>query len=84
MGTAATFLAYAVMAEKHKISTDIRGIKSLYYLGGLAEGAETIIAFVLFCLLPGYFAIIAIVFGIMCWITTATRIYAAFVTFAAK
>ncbi len=84
MGTAATFLAYAVMAEKHKISTDIRGIKSLYYLGGLAEGAETIFVFILFCLLPGYFPIIAIIFGIMCWITTATRIYAAYVTFAAK
>lgn len=81
MGTAATFLTYAIMAEKHKITTDIRGIKSLYYLGGLAEGAETIIVFVLFCLFPGYFSLVAIIFGIMCWITTATRIYAAYVTF---
>ena len=84
MGTAATFLAYAVMAEKHKISTDIRGIKSLYYLGGLAEGAETIIVFVLFCVFPNFFSEVAIVFGIMCWITTATRIYAAYVTFRQK
>ena len=81
MGTAATFLTYAIMAEKHKITTDIRGIKSLYYLGGLAEGAETIIVFVLFCLFPDYFALVAIIFGVMCWITTATRIYAAYVTF---
>ncbi len=81
MGTAATFLTYAIMAEKHKITTDIRGIKSLYYLGGLAEGAETIIVFVLFCLFPDYFGPVAIIFGIMCWITTATRIYAAYVTF---
>ncbi|WP_025898078.1 CDP-alcohol phosphatidyltransferase family protein [Sneathiella glossodoripedis] len=84
MGTAATFLAYAIMAEKYQITTDIRGIKSLYYLGGLAEGGETILAFVLFCLLPDYFVEIAIVFGLMCWITTATRIYAAYVTFAKK
>ena len=83
MGTAATFLAYAAMAAKHNISTDIRGIKSLYYLGGLAEGAETIFVFILFCLLPVYFTWIAIVFGIMCWVTTATRIYAAYVTFKA-
>lgn len=84
MGTAATFLAYAVMAEKHKVTTNIRGIKALYYLGGLAEGAETIIAFVLFCLFPDFFREVAIIFGVMCWITTATRIYAAYVTFAKK
>lgn len=77
IGTTSTFLAYAVMAEKNKVSTDIRGIKSLYYLGGLAEGAETICVFVLLCLLPDYFGLIASIFGGMCWITTATRIYAA-------
>ena len=81
MGTASTFLAYAAMAAKHDISTDIRGIKSLYYLGGLAEGAETIAVLVLFCLAPAYFSSIALVFAVMCWITTATRIYAAYVTF---
>ncbi|MBO6825469.1 MAG: CDP-alcohol phosphatidyltransferase family protein [Sneathiella sp.] len=81
MGTASTFLAYAAMAAKHNISTDIRGIKSLYYLGGLAEGAETIFVFILFCLLPDYFLWIAFIFGVMCWITTATRVYAAYVTF---
>lgn len=81
MGTAATFLAYAALAAKLNISTDIRGIKSLYYLGGLAEGAETIVVFILICLLPGYFTWIALVFGMMCWITTATRVYAAYVTF---
>ena len=81
MGTAATFLAYAIMAEKHKISTNIRGIKSLYYLGGLAEGAETIVVFILFCVFPDYFTPIALIFGVMCWITTLTRIYAAYVTF---
>ncbi|NEP63383.1 MAG: hypothetical protein F6K31_41870, partial [Symploca sp. SIO2G7] len=56
---------------------EIRGRKSLYYLGGLAEGFETIIALVLMCLLPDSFFWIAVVFGVMCWITTATRIAAA-------
>ncbi|OUR76903.1 CDP-alcohol phosphatidyltransferase [Alphaproteobacteria bacterium 46_93_T64] len=84
IGTSSTFLAYAVMAEKNKITTDIRGIKSLYYLGGLAEGAETIFVFVLFCLAPDHFALIATVFGTMCWVTTATRIYAAKLSFGAK
>ncbi|WP_169567676.1 CDP-alcohol phosphatidyltransferase family protein [Sneathiella limimaris] len=81
MGTAATFLTYAVMAEKYKISTDIRGQKSLYYLGGLAEGAETILVFILFCLLPDYFGFIALIFAGMCWVTTLTRIYAAYLAF---
>ncbi|GLQ05607.1 CDP-alcohol phosphatidyltransferase family protein [Sneathiella chinensis] len=81
MGTASTFLAYAVMAEKHKITTEIRGAKSLYYLGGLTEGTETIIAFVLFCLFPDLFTVIAVIFGALCWVTTGTRIFAAWRTF---
>lgn len=76
IGTGCSFLAYAVMAEKRGLSTDIRGQKSLYYLGGLTEGFETILLFVLCCLLPTWFPFLAWVFGILCWITTATRIYA--------
>jgi len=81
MGTASTFLTYAIMAEKHKISTNIRGKKSLYYLGGLTEGAETIAAMCLMCILPDAFVLIAIIFGVMCWVTTVTRIYAAWLVF---
>ncbi|MEH6402200.1 MAG: CDP-alcohol phosphatidyltransferase family protein [Sneathiella sp.] len=81
MGTTSTFLTYAIMAEKHKITTEIRGIKSLYYLGGLTEGAETIVAFILICLFPAYFVVIAVIFGFMCWVTTGTRIYAAWISF---
>ncbi|MCF8467976.1 MAG: CDP-alcohol phosphatidyltransferase family protein [Sneathiella sp.] len=81
MGTGSTFLTYAIMAEKYKISTAIQGRKSLYYLGGLAEGGETIAAMALMCLLPDYFVLIAFVFGAMCWVTTVTRIYAAWLTF---
>ncbi|PHQ66165.1 MAG: CDP-alcohol phosphatidyltransferase [Sneathiella sp.] len=81
MGTVSTFLTYAIMAEKHKISTDIRGRKSLYYLGGLTEGAETIVAMCLMCLLPGSFVVIAVIFAAMCWVTTVTRIYAAWLSF---
>ena len=77
VGTGSSFLAYAIFAEKRKISTDIRGKKSLYYLGGLTEGSETIAAFVLMCLLPDHFATIAWVFGVLCWITTLTRVTAA-------
>ena len=77
MAPAATFLAYAVIAAKRGITTEIRGAKSLYYLGGLTEGFETIFALCLMCLLPDWFAIIAVVYAVMCWVTGGTRIAAA-------
>lgn len=80
MGTGSSFLAFAIMAEKRKIERLEYGNKSLYFLGGLAEGAETIAFLVLICLLPAHFALLAYVFGGICWITTATRIYAGYRT----
>ena len=81
MAPAATFLAYAVFAAKRGITTEIRGAKSLYYLGGLTEGTETILTLCLMCALPNWFGIIAVVYGLMCWITGGTRIAAAVATF---
>ena len=81
MGPAATFLAYAIFAAKHGITTDIRGSKSLYYLGGLTEGSETILSLTLMCIIPAWFPAIAIVYAVMCWITAGTRIAAAVATF---
>ena len=75
IGTGASFLGYAVIAEKRGISTDARGRKSLFYLGGLTEGAETILFLCLVCLWPQHFAVMAWVFATLAWITTATRIY---------
>lgn len=81
MGTGSSFLAYAILAAKRGLTTRIRGSKSLYYLGGLTEGSETIIAFVLFCLFPSAFPVLAAVFSAMCWITTVSRILAAYRSF---
>ena len=81
IGTGSSFLAYAIVAEKRKISTDIRGIKSFFYLGGLTEGTETIAFFLLCCLLPDQFALMAWIFGAACWLTTVTRVLAAVRTF---
>jgi phosphatidylglycerophosphate synthase len=80
IGTASSLLAYAIMAAKRGITTDLRGRKSMYYLGGLTEGGETILAFVLAFLWPSWFAPIAWLFGTLCWVTTATRIAAAWQT----
>ncbi len=77
MGTGASFLAYAIFAAKRGITTEISGSKSLYYLGGLTEGTETILIFMAFCLAPQYFAIMAWAFAAACWVTTVSRILAA-------
>ena len=82
MAPAATFLAYAIFAAKRGITTEIRGRKSMYYLGGLTEGFETILTLSLMCLQPYWFPVIAIVYALMCWITGGTRIAAAVQAFS--
>jgi phosphatidylglycerophosphate synthase len=74
VGTGSSFLAFSAIAAKRGLSTEARGKKAIYYLGGLTEGAETIAVFVLICLFPEHFAWFAWVFGGLCWVTTATRI----------
>jgi hypothetical protein len=46
----------------------------------LTEGSETILLFVLCCLFPAHFAWLAWLFGALCWLTTATRIYSGYLT----
>ncbi|NRD90737.1 hypothetical protein C8024_16730 [Sphingopyxis sp. BSNA05] len=79
--TGISFLAYAVMAAKAGRETDAHGKKSFFYNTGLAEGTETITAFVLMCLLPQYFTVIATVYAAMCVITVIQRTIAAKVDF---
>ena len=81
VGTGASFLAFAALAAKRGISTAARGPKSIYYLGGLTEGSETIALFVAICLFPDFFAWFAWIFGALCWLTTAVRIFMAVETF---
>jgi phosphatidylglycerophosphate synthase len=80
VGTGSSFLAFAAVAARRGLTTAARGRKSIYYLGGLTEGAETILLFVLICLLPDRFALLAWGFGGLCWITTASRVAAAVFT----
>ena len=71
--TAVSFLAYATLAAKRGVETQAHGPKSFFYSTGLAEGAETILAFVLMCLLPGLFPAIAAVFAGFCVLTVIQR-----------
>ncbi len=80
VGTGVSFLAFAVMAERHKITSVDYPNKSLHYLNGLAEGTETIAVFIAFCLWPQYFPWIAGIFAAVCFVTAASRIRFAYVT----
>ncbi len=79
--TGASFLAFALMAEKRGINDDARGSKSLVYTTGLAEATETIIVFIAFCLFPQWFPEIAYGFAALCLITVTARIWLAVQTF---
>jgi phosphatidylglycerophosphate synthase len=80
MGAEASFLAYAALAEKRKFHTESHGKKSIFFLGGLVEGIETVAAFVLACIFPRWFPWIAVIFGVLCWMTTGARITVAIFT----
>jgi phosphatidylglycerophosphate synthase len=70
----ATFLGFAILAARRGMETAARGEKSLYFTAGLLEGTETIAFFVLLCLLPGWFAPLAWVFGALCLVTALARV----------
>lgn len=70
----ATFLGFAVLAEKRRMRTDVQGVKSLYYSAGLLEGSETIAFFVLICLFPGGFVPLAAIFAALCLYTAVARV----------
>jgi len=71
--TAVSFLAYATLAAKQGLETRAHGLKSFFYSTGLAEGAETILAFVLMCLWPTVFPQIAVIFAGLCLLTVIQR-----------
>lgn len=71
---AATFLGYAILAEKRGMETRARGDKSLYFTAGLMEGSETIGFFVLMCLWPAGFVPLAWVFAGLCLVTAVARL----------
>ncbi|MEO5833658.1 MAG: CDP-alcohol phosphatidyltransferase family protein [Nakamurella sp.] len=69
-GTA--FLALSSLIERRGGETGDG--RSLRFVGGLAEGTETVVVYVLFCLWPAHAAVIAWVFAGAVWITAAQRV----------
>ncbi len=84
IGTGTSFLAYATIAEKRGDKSTDYPSKSFFYLGGLAEGTETITCFVLMCLWPQHFAVFAYIYATMCCVTTATRLLEGWKRFVTK
>ena len=74
MGTASSFLAFAIVAAQRRMSSLEFPDKGFYFLGGLTEATETLIAFAAMCLWPGWFPQIALGFALLCAITTVLRI----------
>jgi len=69
-GTA--FLALSSLLERRGAS--VQDDRSLRFVGGLAEGTETVIVYILFCLLPGQAELIAWLFTVAVAITAGQRV----------
>ncbi|NJS35978.1 MAG: CDP-alcohol phosphatidyltransferase family protein [Brachymonas sp.] len=80
IGTGSSFLAFAALAAKRGITSMAYPGKSFYFLGGLTEGTETLIAFIAMCIWPEWFAEIAYGFAALCATTITTRIVAGYFT----
>ncbi|QCB46570.1 CDP-alcohol phosphatidyltransferase family protein [Hydrogenophaga sp. PAMC20947] len=74
IGTASSFLAFAIVAEKNRMASTAFPDKSFYFLGGLTEATETIVALSAMCLWPEAFPLIAYGFAVLCAITIVMRI----------
>lgn len=82
IGTGCSFLAFAIIAAKRQLTSQRYPHKSFYYLGGLTEAGETVVFFILMCLFPEWFVPLAFLFAALCALTTATRIYSGWHSFA--
>jgi phosphatidylglycerophosphate synthase len=78
---AATFLGFAILAEKQGMENRSRGEKSLYFTAGLMEGTETIAFLLVIAIWPTLFVALAWPFGILCLITALARVLLAARTF---
>ena len=76
VGTMASFLAFAVLAERRGLSSLDYPQKGLYYLGGLTEAGETLACFAAMCLWPAAFAPLALGFAALCGLTLLARLHA--------
>lgn len=82
IGTGSSFLAFAVIAAKRKLSSLAYPEKSFYFLGGLTEATETLACFIAMCWWPAHFAALALGFAALCGITVLSRLWWGWRTFS--
>ncbi|TDX28356.1 phosphatidylglycerophosphate synthase [Modicisalibacter xianhensis] len=78
VGTGVSFLTFAIFAEKNKIKNVSFPNKSFHYIGGLMEGSETQIFFIVLCVFPHWFPLLAYFFTFLCMVTASSRIYSSY------
>ena len=78
----ASFLAFAILAEKKKLMEEPRGKKSIFFTTGLAEASETLAVFMVMCLKADWFPALAYGFAAVCIWTAGNRIWQARCRFA--
>jgi len=81
VGTASSFLAFAVLAERRGLRRLAYPDKGVYCLGGLTEASETLLCFTAMCCWPARFADLARRFAALCGLTVAARLHAGWRTF---
>lgn len=79
--SASAMLAYAVIAYKNSRKAEPDLEQSPFYLGGMAQGFETLTALVILCIVPVWFLPIAIILGCWCLIKALMIISAAYFNF---
>lgn len=78
---ACSMLAYSVVAYKLNSEQKLNLDNSPFYLGGIAQGSETLVVMVLLCLMPNWFAPMAVAFGILSLIKAFSVVVAAYYNF---
>ena len=79
--SACAMLAYAVIAYKNCRKAEPNLEQSPFYLGGMAQGFETLVALVILCIVPTWFLPIAIILGCWCLVKALMIISAAYFNF---
>jgi len=74
----ASFLGYAVLAERQGLETISRGEKTVFFTEGLLEGTETIVFFGALCLWPNLFPLLALLFAAATFYTGFSRLWRAY------
>lgn len=76
-----SFLAFAAVAAKRGLESRVRGVKSIYFTAGLAEGTETILVFLAMCAFPRWFPVLAYGFAGLTLMSAVARIVLAWHAF---